>query len=583
MLISIERLRPDSTPVRQRLWQADDDALRISMAELGQLDPLLVLRLGDDFDDAAEYEVKDGNRRLAAARALGWLAMEVAELPRRTAQFAQAAATAANMVRAPLAALDQWRAVVALQDRGYTLAAAAACLGLSDRQAAKLDRLGRLHPDVLKLIDETGELPSDHQLRIIASAPPELQKQAAAAKGAAGGTGDNRWVNWQAIVEACYRRRIPRTAAIFDTAAAGVAFTQDFFAPEGSDEEWTTIDVAGFLAAQRAALEAQAAASKGRLVLAEENPRDPGTPTLPKGWRASRGKPDKPTRRETVYACVSARTGAVVRITAIDEVAEKAREKAAKDKAKAEAKAAPIRSAIGTVATPLTPTPDADDDDDGADPDDDDEEEEDDAPRPTPPAPQPKAPMTKAGQVLLAKAKTEALRARLRDRTQPISNDILVPLLILALHASNVEIRGYDQEGAWGRDRGQDLVRRLITPDGHLQFDGAELPHIAGEALARVLHMSSPDSSTYVNPGSGDIAEWIGAAIDAQARMPRLDTAELLATLSADKLKNAAALANMKFTTATAAKRDLVGKLPDWRPDYTHFGAPGPKPAKEAA
>lgn len=438
---------------------------------------------------------------------------------------------------------------------------------------------------MLALIEAHG-MPSEYNLAIIAGAPPDMQQKAATAKRAVVKGWDNTpSVQWHTIAHLCARTRFPRPLAIFDVATAGLAWEQDVFAEPGSADEWTTGDVPGFLKAQRAALEVEAAASKGRLVLAEESVKIPGEPQLPKGWRATHGDAKKPKRGETIVATVSSRTGAVVRVTAIDVAAEKAREKKAKDKAQAEAKAGK------PAPTPAKPGPAAnhddadhdDADDDGADPDDDEEEEEDDAPRPAPPAPQPKAPMTKAGQVLLAKAKTEALRARLRDRTQPISNDILVPLLILALHASNVEIRGYDQEGAWGRDRGQDLVRRLITPDGHLQFDGAELPHIAGEALARVLHMSSPDSSTYVNPGSGDIAEWIGAAIDAQARMPRLDTAELLATLSADKLKNAAVLANMKFTTATAAKRDLVGKLPDWRPDYTHFGAPGPKPAKEAA
>jgi hypothetical protein len=83
---------------------------------------------------------------------------------------------------------------------------------------------------------------------------------------------------------------------------------------------------------------------------------------------------------------------------------------------------------------------------------------------------------------------------------------------------------------------------------------------------------------------NGLIVDLFAGGGGASTHLPRLDTAEFLATLGADKLKHAAALAEVKFTTATAAKRDLPGKLPaTWRPDYTHFGAPGPKPAKGAA
>ena len=591
MLVPIDRLRPDSTPIRRRQWPEDDAALRASIAELGLLDPLLVVRLGDDFEDAPDYEVKDGNRRLAAARALGLLAVEVSELPRRKADYTAAAATAANLVRAPLDAVDQWRAIVMLQERGYTLPGAAACLGLSQRHAMQLDKLGRLHPDMLALIEAHG-MPNERTLALVAAAPPDVQQKAATAKGALGTSWDKRTeVNWHTVVQLCARTRFPRTVAIFDVEAAGLPWELDPFAQPGSADEWTTGDIKGFLAAQRRALEELAAGSKGKLVLAEEAVKAPGSPALPQGWRLSYGDAAKPKRNETVFAIISSRTGEIVRATATNPGQEKAAQKAAEAKAAKKEKktkvepAAPasvIRSAIGTVDAPIvvTATPVAHDDhDNGAG--------HDDAPglgdTGHPAAPAPKPPMTKEGQKLLARYKTEALRARLRDRTKPISNDTLVPLLILALHAANVQISGYDQEGAYGREKGEDLVRRLITPEGHLQFDGDELPHLAGEALARVLRFSEPDAGSY-SPGSGPAAEWIAAALDAQHHLPRLDTTEFLATLAADKLKNAAAIAGQKFTTATAAKRDLPGKLPPtWRPDYTQFGAPGPRPAKGAA
>lgn len=577
MLVSIDRLKPDSNPVRRRLWEADDTSLRASIAELGVLQPLLVIRLGDDMDDPATFEVKDGNRRLAAARAAGLLALEVSELPRRREDFTLAAATAGNLVRAPLDPVDQWRAIVQLQERGYDLVNAARCLGLTERHARQLDKLGRLQPDMLALIEQHG-LPPERTLAAITTAPHDVQKRAATDKRImrVSGVTQQPQVRWHEVYLLCQRTRFPRSAAIFDVETAGFAWDQDWFAQPGSPEEWTTGDAPGFLKAQRAALEAQAAASKGRLVVVEESKTSPGDPILPKGWKPSYGDAEKPKRAETVFATISTRTGDVVRLTATNPATEKAKQKEAEKKKAAKQPAtpaapAPIPSAVGTVATPLA----------NATPAEEEREEEQEEPDAEPAeAAAPKPPMTKEGQKLLAHFKTQALRARLRDRTQPISNDVLVPLLVLALHAGNVEIRGYQSDGTYIRDKGKDLVRRLINPAGQMQYDGTELPHIAGETLARALSFSPPDGSSY-NPGSGDVAEWIAAAIDAQPFVPPIDSTEFIATLSAEALRAAATEAGLKFTTAGAAKRELPGKLPEWNPTFAHYGAPGPKPAKE--
>lgn len=179
MQVPIENLRPDSDPVRRRPATAEDDAgLRASMVKMGQLEPVLVVRVGDDFDEPAIFEVKEGNRRLAFARELGWLALEVSELPRRDPAYTLAAATAASTVFAPLTGPDQWRALQDLVGRGYSMPDAAAALGLSERQAARLDRLGRLHPTMLALIEAHG-MPPQAQLRVIAAAPPATQAKAA--------------------------------------------------------------------------------------------------------------------------------------------------------------------------------------------------------------------------------------------------------------------------------------------------------------------------------------------------------------------------------------------------------------------
>jgi len=545
------------------------------------LEPLLVIRLGDDLDETPDFEVKDGNRRLAAARALGLMALEVSELPRRKADYTLAAATAANVVRAPLDPVDQWRAIVQLQERGYTLVNAARCLGLSERHAQQLDKLGRLQADMLKLIELHG-MPPERTLGQIVATPHDVQQRVAKdprimRKDA---WSDESEVNWHQVLQLCHRTRYPRSAAIFDVETAGISWERDWFAQPGSDEEWTTGDAPGFMKAQRAALEAQAAASKGRLVLVEERKTSPGDPVLPKGWRAFYGgDADKPKRGQTVFATISSRTGALVRVIATNPADEKVKQKQADAKAKGKGKpaekaeaAAPIPSAVGTVASPLAPQPTT-----MPDAVEEEREEEDEA---SAIAQAPRPPMTKEGEKLLAQFKTQALRARLRDRTQPISNDMLVPLLVLALHAKNVEIRGYQTDGTYPRTQGEDLVRRIINPAGQLQYDGAELPHIAGETLARALSFSPPDPPSYT-PGSGDVAEWIAAAINAQPFVPPIDSTEFIATLSAEALRAAATEAGLKFTTAGAAKRKLPGKLPEWNPTFAHYGAPGPKPAKE--
>jgi ParB/RepB/Spo0J family partition protein len=591
MLIPIARLRPDSTPVRHQHQAGDDAALQASMATLGQLDPVLVVRLGDDLDEDPDYEVKDGNRRLAAAKAMGWETVACWLLPRSRADFTLAAATAANVVRVPLQPVDQWRAVLALQERGYDLPGAAAALGLSERRVAQLDRLGRLHPDMLALVEAGHRMPTETELRAIAAVPHDLQRQAAATKHAVQRSGSATVVQWDMIAEACRRHRITRAAAIFNVDTAGVAFERDFFAPPGSDEEWTTTDVATFLAAQRQALDAQAAASGGKLVAVDESKRELGSPALPKGWNASYGQPDKPTKRERIFACVASRTGTVVRVTAVDAKAEDERKRRATEKAAARAKADAAPPAPEAAATPPGPapaapaaapaapaaTPAAAEDPD-EDPDADPDEE---LPAPAPSDAKPG--LTKSSQQVLADLKTAGLRARLRDRTAPIDTDTLLALLVLALHAQNVTVANYEHPPGNEARAGADLVRRLVTPEGHLQYDAAELPTLAREALARVLSFDHPEIG--YNPykrRSGATAEWTAATIGVEPgrHRPRLDTAELLAGCDASTLKAAAAVARLKFTTAAAAKRELVGKVDGWAPAFAHFGAPGPRPAK---
>lgn len=600
MLIALANLRPDPQPVRRTFDPAADAELLQSLQAAGQWEPIIVLPPEGDI-----YTVKNGNRRLRLAAVAGLPALEAHILPAMSEADAAELAIGTNTLRQSLAPVDLWRALVGLQSLGKTLPDAAARLGMSERQAQRIARLGSLAPAVLALIERHG-MPQESHLRTIAAAPLDMQKKAAAVKGLVTKAGDAARVDWRQLAELCTLRRYPRTAAIFDLAKVKITWQQDVFAEPGSPEEWTTTEGARFLKAQRQALADLAAASKGKMQAVEEDTRWPGSPELPKGWEATHKNPDKPARKEVVYACIAERTGELVRVTAIDAAAEaaaaKEKERQAREKAKAEAEAA--RSAARTLAQKAPPATDASDKPAiRVAPEAADKAraelaklgeaagEPAEEPEATAPTAEETAPLTKEGQKMLAALKTDALRARLRHsefeaaEAEPAR---LIAFLILALHARNVEVRGYygPQEYRYGSERGLDIVRRLVTPEGHLQFDAAELPRLACTTLARVLSASHTDASTYA-PGSGDVAEWIGHAIGAEACFAPITTADFLATWKSPALRQAAQLAGVKFATSTQARRDLAGKLdeerrtaPFWCPTFAHFGAPGPKPAK---
>ena len=184
----------------------------------------------------------------------------------------------------------------------------------------------------------------------------------------------------------------------------------------------------------------------------------------------------------------------------------------------------------------------------------------------------PKVPITKAGQIAIAKAKTLALQQALRSAPVPVER--LVQLLLLALTARNVGVHTYSD----GRRVLAALPSRLLLPGGvcaDLPF--ADVRSAAGNVLSHILAVSGPDDDRQTSPTSGVAAEWIGAAIRADDMLPRFDTAEFLAHVQASELKRLAAEVGMRATgSATALRAMLVGKLPDWRP--CAFGAPIPPP-----
>ncbi len=541
--------------------------LRMSIASQGVLTPVLLrpmeprgfaLVTGEaaqiPVNGANALEVVCGHRRVRAARAAG-LTEIPAEVRPMTDAEARAAQAAENIQRQDMHPADQWRAVrdMVETDR-LTIAQAAGALGLDDRVTARMEMLGRLHPKMLRLVEI--DMPTEHEIRKVVRAPLEMQ-DAIASKHLAELTGDeDDTVAWYQIGDACKLTRISRTVAIFDADAAGIVWDEDLFAEPGSRDQFTTTDVDTFMARQQDALESlvaqtMAARRKAEIVKLDRQ----GAVALPKDFDPVYSvTPETAKKNQTAFYAIAA-DGSVR-----SRVAEQKRVKK------------PGKAAKGDGEQPTEDGPGAwrdSGDDDGEDGTEASDSSDDDAELETA---QETAPIgvTQAGSTMIANAKTEALRARLRQDDMDAHD--LLSLIVLALCGRNVHIAGGN---AYGFD---DLAARLMVPGGMLAAatPEPEIREIAREALARVVCIGGP--KTNIVHASGPPAEWIGAYVDAAELLPRFDTTTFLAETKGIELKRAAVSAGVKSATATVLRQTLKDNAPTWRPQAAAFGAPSPRP-----
>ncbi|WP_428485985.1 ParB N-terminal domain-containing protein [Rhodopila sp.] len=551
MLIRIDAVHENGNSRRMKASAAADAALTASIQAQGVLQPILVrtARPSDDVcANGSGFVLVAGARRLRCARAAG-LDEIPAEVGRMTEGWALAAQAAENMVRVPMHPTDQWRAVRDLVAGGFTFANAAAALGLDDRQTRRMERLGLLDPKLLALIEAGDEMPTDGELRIIASAPRAMQAKAVKSKDAIWRRGDEQRVSWHAIAHACRVTRYFRGNALFD--ADAMTWDVDFFAQPGSDEEYTSTDGETFMRLQRQALESQVAdaqARKQRVQLVDFDSNN-HTPKLPVGFkRVWTGDVEKPKRVECVFVTLDD-MGVVKRILAEDTKAVKAAEARKVEKAK---------TATGD------PTGEAVEDDA------DDEAAE------VPAAVVEKPGLTKAGLTMVNAAKTQALRETLCTGLTEMPAERLLVLMVLAWGALNVSVSNVAAgDNSYEQRNFRDIAARVLLPGGGLdEVSMADARGYAGEVMARVLSFGV--AGLYYS-SSGAPAEWIGAAIDANQAMPRFDTEDFLKQVGGDELRRVALAFGERATGTVAALRArLVGRLPAWRPDAAAFGAPAP-------
>lgn len=554
MLLALDQIDHNPTPLRGGDPTKVEPDFVASIANQGVLQPILVRQ------DGNRYVVVKGDRRLAAARAAGHSAIPVLVENAARGPHALAANAAATLARKPLRMTEQFRALARLQDEGLPADQAALALGMDPDHARKLERLGRLHPDLLALLaEDEAESPEDmpdwRDLGTIAGASPDAQMEAARACGFPE-------CYWEDIAGALrmQRRAIPRDWAIFPHDQ--LHWQEDFFAQADSPSRFTAAEPAAFLAAQQAALAALAAKPKNRLQVVE--PASAIGKMLTAGhlyssfrWRIYAYGNDTPTKLEkndsrTVYALVQPdgpHTGRVRWAIAVEQLG-----------------AEPGQGTPPAFQAPTAHDPDLEDPQD-----EDDEGDPGDTGHPAAAKePEPELPLTKHGQALLAEARTQALRAALRDPATRYSTDDLLALLLVALSANTVTIKTAHDTYASSANMA-DLAAKLLSPEGALRHDepGLNLEHLAREALARMLSFPKPDDCCKGYGYQPDrIATAIARITEADTHLPRLDTEAFLATVSGAELKAYAKAQGLKLSKVTAIREALAGTAPNFRPTW---------------
>ena len=156
---------------------------------------------------------------------------------------------AETLAHEQLSPVDQWRAIERLVALGWTEEAIAVALALPVRQIRKLRLLANVLPAMLDQMAK-GDMPDEKQLRTIAAASLEEQKEVWKAHKPTKG---DPQVSWWAVANGLAKTRMYARDASFgdDLAQAyGIAWVEDLFAPADQDSRYTT-DVEAFLGAQQ--------------------------------------------------------------------------------------------------------------------------------------------------------------------------------------------------------------------------------------------------------------------------------------------------------------------------------------------
>jgi ParB-like chromosome segregation protein Spo0J len=423
-------------------------------------------------DGGNGYVIQSGHRRVKQAIAAG--------LEEITVLVGEAAADGGamrsmveNIARENLNPVDQWRAIERLVALDWTEEAIAVALALPVRQIKKLRLLANVLPAMLDHMAK-GDMPDERQLRTIAAASLDEQKEVWKAHKPSKGDPQVSW--WSVANGLAKTRMYARDASFGDDLreAYGIAWVEDLFAPADQDGRYTT-DVEAFLGAQQEWM--------------TQNLPKKGVVTETNNW----GEVKLPAKAERVYgtpkksdhtAMYLDREGKVKTVHFRMPEAKKAKGKGAKDAG-----------------------------------------DEDEAIVVSKPRPE----VTRKGVEMIGDLRTDALHEALSRA--PIEDDMLLALLVLAFAGQNVRVdSGAGGDFRFGGRFGRHAAA-LFDAEGKFAFDTDTLRIAARGVLIDVLSCRENMSK------SGIVALVAGAGIGADGFLTNMGTEDFLSCLSRPALE----------------------------------------------
>ncbi|MEZ0213207.1 MAG: ParB/RepB/Spo0J family partition protein [Xanthobacteraceae bacterium] len=412
---------PDRTRLTKSTPQADA-LLLATIKAVGIVQPPVV---APESGGGNGYIIDSGHRRVKQAIKAGFEEIEVLVVDAANDNGAMRSMVE-NIAREPLNPVDQWRAIERLVALGWTEDAIAVALALPVRQIRKLRLLANVLPAMLDQMAK-GDMPNEQQLRTIAAA--SLEEQREVWKAHKPKKGDPQ-ASWWSIANGLAKKRMYARDASFgeDLARAyGIEWTEDLFAPADEDSRYTT-QVEAFLGAQQEWM-SQHLPKKG--IITEANSW--GQPELPKKAERIHGKPGK----GDCTAMYLDREGKVQSVNYRMPVEKKAK--------------GTETSGSDDVGALAKPRPDA----------------------------------TRKGIEMIGDLRTDALHEALSRA--PIEDDTLMALLVLAFAGQNVRVdSGASGEFRWGRRFGRHAAG-LFDQEGRLAFDSDMLRIAVRSVLIDVL------------------------------------------------------------------------------------------------
>ena len=464
-------LNANPDDIRRSKSSPQADALLLATVKaVGIIQPPVV---SPQVDGGNGYLIQAGHRRVQAAIAASLEEIEVVVSDAANDNGAMRSMVE-NIAREPLNPVDQWRGIERLVALGWTEEAIAVALSLPVRQIRKLRLLANVLPAMLDQMAR-GDMPNEQQLRTIAAASLDDQKEVwKANKPKKGDTAS--W--WQIANGLSKTRMYARDASFGDDLreAYGIEWADDLFGPADQDNRFTT-NVEAFLGAQQEWM-SNNLPKKGAILEVSNY----GQPELPKKAERVYGKPGKGDQTGLYLD----RDGKVQTIHYRMPEAKPARGQT--DGGVGEGHAgddAPVGKARPDV--------------------------------------------TQKGHDMIGDFRTDALHDALARA--PIEDDILMALLVLAFAAQNVRVDSGAGGALYGGARFGRHVARLFTNEGRLSFDMDTVRVTARAALIDVLSCRRGMSN------SGVISRIAGEAIGADAYLPDMGSDEFLVCLSRQALE----------------------------------------------